>query len=470
MTNPIRLSTLAFIAFTASLGAQTRPSRDVFVRTVDSLVNAALKDGPVAGFGIAVVKGRDTLVMKGYGYADLENDLPVTPQTIFRIGSVTKQFTSAAVMQLVEQGKVSLDDDITKYLPALNTRGKRVLIRHLLNHTSGIPSYTDIGPSFGARLTLDLPHDSLLAMVANLNSMFDPGTAFYYNNTGYYVLGMLIEKVGGKPTYGDYMAEQLFRPMGLSGTMYCGTRPLIKRRAQGYERGPRGLQNAGYMSMNLPGAAGALCSTTGDLVAWTRALHAGTVVKPASFAQMTTPVTFASGRPMSYGFGIGRDTIAGARTRISHGGGINGFISELAHYPGDTLTIVVLSNTSPAPSSQLATDISRAWYGIPLRTPPPPPKDLPLTAADRTRYAGTYSVIWPDGVRRRARIYEEGERLVITAEAPGGQPMNAAQIRWQGGNEFLSPLGRIQFDVSGSSATGFYVARGARPLEGRKVP
>src|SRR5439155_16678032 len=136
--------------------------------------------------------------MRGYGLADLENQLPVTPQTVFRIGSITKQFTSAAVMQLVEQGKINLDDDITKYLPTIPTHGRHVLVRHLLNHTSGIPSYTDIGPRFGEVMRLDLSHDSLIAIVAHDSLMFEPGTHFYYNNTGYFTLGMLLERVTGK--------------------------------------------------------------------------------------------------------------------------------------------------------------------------------------------------------------------------------------------------------------------------------
>src|SRR5438094_2331680 len=186
----------------AILGATTSaaqgPSRAVAVRQIDSLATAALRNGPVAALSVAVVKGRDTLVMKGYGFADVENEVPATAETVYRIGSITKQFTSAAVMQLVEQGKVGLDDEITKYFPGFPTHGQRILVRHLLNHTSGIPSYTDIPKRWGRVAMVDLPHDSLLALVSGDSLMFAPGSAFYYNNTGYYMLGMLLEKVTGK--------------------------------------------------------------------------------------------------------------------------------------------------------------------------------------------------------------------------------------------------------------------------------
>ncbi len=215
----------AFLAAGAS--AQTPrgiPSRAAVTHVADSIAESVTRNGGVAGLAIAVLRGNDTLVMKGYGSADLENDLPATAQTVYRIGSVTKQFTSVAIMQLVQQGKLSLDDDVTKYVPNAPTHGRRILVRHLLNHTSGIPSYTDVGPEFGRVARLDLSHDSLLAVVRDDSLQFEPGSHFYYNNTGYYLLGMVIEKVTGKP-YGDYVRDALFVPNGLTSTVYCSVGP-----------------------------------------------------------------------------------------------------------------------------------------------------------------------------------------------------------------------------------------------------
>jgi len=467
----LSLATLILTASATSL-AHAQPARgaqvprDVIARATDSLANAALKSGPVAALSIAVVRGRDTVVMKGYGYADIENDIPATAQTVFRIGSVTKQFTSAAIMRLVEQGKVSLDDDVTKYVPNAPVQGQKVLVRHLLNHTSGIPSYTDVGPAFGRRMRLDLSPDSLLAIVRTDSLQFEPGSHFYYNNTGYYLLGMIIEKVTGRK-YGEYLNETFFTPHGLSSTMYCSVSPIIKRRAQGYERSPNGLVNASYISMELPYAAGSLCSTVGDLVAWTRLLHSGKIVSAPSFQAMTTPVKLPVPRPMSYGFGLVSDTL-GSHRRIQHGGGINGFISSLAHYPNDSLTIVVLANTAPAPSDQLADDIARIVFGMPARTAPARPVDLPIAADESARLAGNYRLYWPDGGRRPTRIYVENNQLMIQIE---GQPA-LKMLKQAEPNTFAlsNQPGRVRFDIVNGKVVGFVVDRGARSVEAIRVP
>jgi D-alanyl-D-alanine carboxypeptidase len=255
-------------------------------RTIDSLVNDALTEGPVAAMSVAVVRGHDTIVMKGYGLADVENDVRASERTVYRIGSITKQFTAAAVLQLVEQGRLSLDDSIGKHLPTVPAGWRRIPIRQLLNHTSGIPSYTSAGPRWATRMRLDLPHDTLIGIVANDSMDFAAGSQFRYNNTGYYLLGMLIERLTGR-SYADVVRDQLAMPLGLRATLYCETRPLIKHRAQGYQVGSDDkLANADALSMTQPFSAGALCSTVGDLVAWQRALAAGRVVKPSSYTAM----------------------------------------------------------------------------------------------------------------------------------------------------------------------------------------
>ncbi|MGH9888071.1 MAG: serine hydrolase domain-containing protein, partial [bacterium] len=388
-----RLRAIGLLLCAATTVAAQTQSRAALVERLDMIAGTPVKSGAVAGMAVAVVKGRDTLLLKGYGLSDIENQVPVTPQTVFRIGSITKQFTSSAVMQLVEQGKVDLDDDMSKYIPQYPTRGRRIPVRYLLNHTSGIPSYTDVGPRFGNVARLDLSHDSLVAVIASDSLVFEPGTHFYYNNPGYYMLGMLLEKVTGKP-YGDYLAERLFAPNGLSSTVYCDTKRIIPHRAQGYDRAQGKLVNTEYISMQLPYAAGSLCSTVGDLVSWTNKLAGGQVVLPASYKQMTTPVTLPSKRPMSYGFGLTVDTIGGRRL-VSHGGGINGFISSLMFVPEESLTVAVLANTSPAPSDATAANLIRAVLGLPTPAPPAP-QDLAMTPEERVRYVGSYELTRPD--------------------------------------------------------------------------
>jgi D-alanyl-D-alanine carboxypeptidase len=439
----------------------SRVTRDVIARAADSLADAAIRTGNVAALSIAVVRGGDTIVMKGYGMANLENDVPATAETVYRIGSVTKQFTSVAIMRLVEQGKLSLDDEVTKYVPNAPTHGRRILVRHLLNHTSGIPSYTDVGPAFGRRARLDLPHDSLLAIVRDDSLQFEPGSHFYYNNTGYYLLGMILERVTGKP-YGEHLRESLFVPNGLTSTVYCSVGPIIKHRASGYDRGRNGLVNTDYIGMDLPYAAGSLCSTVRDLVKWTSLLHSGKLVNATSFAAMTTPVKLTSGRPMSYGFGLSVDSV-GTHLAIHHGGGINGFISELAHYPNDSLTIAVLANTAPAPSNQIAEAIARVAFGMPAESGPERPADLPIPADELARLAGNYMVTWPDGSRRPTRLFAQGEQLMLQIE---GQP--ALRLMKQSApNTFavMNQPGRVRFDVANGAVVGFVLDRGARPLE-----
>jgi len=467
------LPSAAFFALTLQSAAQAQAargapaSREAIAHAADSIADAIIKRGRVAALSIAVTRGRDTLVMKGYGLADVENDVAATAQTVYRIGSVTKQFTSVAVMQLVEQGKLSLDDDVTKYVPNAPTHGRRVLVRHLLNHTSGIPSYTDVGPSFGRVMRLDLSKDSLIATVRDDSLQFEPGSHFYYNNTGYFLLGMVIERVTGKP-YGDYLRDALFAPNGLTSTVYCGTMPLIKHRARGYEGRPSGLVNADYISMDLPYAAGSLCSTVSDLAAWTRLLHGGKLVNASSFTTMTTPTKLTSGRPMQYGFGLFMDTL-GAHRRIHHGGGINGFISELAYYPDDSLTVVVLSNTVPAPAEQVADNLARVAFGLPyLPERPTPPADLPIPADEIARLSGNYKVTWPDGSKRNARIYANGEQLMLQLEnQPAVRMMKQAAPNTYAA---MSQPGRIMVDVVNGKVVGFVIDRGARPLEAVRTP
>jgi D-alanyl-D-alanine carboxypeptidase len=460
---PSRFSAaLASLTVVAAAHGQTA-SRAALVQRIDSIVSRPMSTGNIAGMAVAVIKGRDTLLMKGYGMADLENQIPVTAQTVFRIGSITKQFTSSAVMQLVEQGKVSLDDEMTKYIPSYPTRGRKILVRHLLNHTSGIPSYTDIGPRFRRVARTDLARDSLVALIANDSLLFEPGSHFYYNNTGYYMLGMLLEKVTGKP-YGEYLAERLFAPNGLTATYYCDTRHIIPRRAQGYDRDRTGFVNTDFISMELPYAAGSLCSTVGDLVHWTQQLSSGAVVNAASYREMTTPVKLPSGRPMNYGFGLTSDTIGGRRV-ISHGGGINGFVSLLMYVPQDSLVVAVLANTSPAPSDAVAAAITRAVLGV-AQPQPAAPKTIALSAAERASYVGSYVLTRPDASKSKVRVSEENGELMLQ---PEGQ--TAAKMTAQGNHVFVAQgAGRLTFDVVNGRATGFVMGGGGRPLEAVRAP
>jgi D-alanyl-D-alanine carboxypeptidase len=456
------LLALSLIGPYAPAAAQ-RPSRAVLQRTVDSLVANALAEGPVAGVSVAVVRGKDTVVMKGYGLADVENEVPATVQSVYRIGSITKQFTAAAVLQLIEQNKLSLDDTIGKFLPTLPVAWRGAPIRQLLNHTSGIPSYTSAGPRWFSKMRLDLSHDSLLAIIAADSMDFARGSQWRYNNTGYYLLGMLIEKVTGR-SYADVVRDQLVAPLGLRATMYCETRAVIKHRAQGYQVTPDDkLVNADPLSMNQPFAAGALCSTVGDLIAWQRALAAGRVVKSGSYAAMTAPEGAAKGP--GYGYGLSVDTLGG-RSRVQHGGGINGFNSMLMYYPADTLSIAVLVNTNGPWADRLANNIARAALGTPLQATPPRLADLPTTAEERARFAGTYRLLLPNGRTLNLRVFERDGKLMAQGDGQGETP-----LRYQGNSVFGAAFDRsmrLTF-APGNPTPKITLLQGGATIDGPRV-
>jgi CubicO group peptidase (beta-lactamase class C family) len=442
------------------VGALTAPAARAqdtrsLIRYVDSVANAAVAEHRTAGVSVAVVKNGRTILAKGYGFADLENDVPATAETVYRIGSITKQFTSAAIMRLVEQGKLSLDDTLQKFLPNFPTQGNRVTVRHLLNHTSGIKSYTSLGPRWARVIRLDLAPDSVVALFANEPFDFKPGDAWAYDNSGYFLLGMIIEKVSGKP-YGQYVKDELFTPLGLESTIYCDQAPLIKHRAQGYAPQPGGgFINAEPLSMTQPYAAGSLCSTVTDLAAWTLALSSGKVVSPASYKAMATPGTLNDGKPLTYGFGLGIGTLGGHR-QVSHNGGINGFISELHHYPDDSLVTVVLTNTGALAAVQLERLIARRALGI---------KDLPAVAIDAPaleRFVGEYAI-----GTTRLKVFVEGGRL--RAQPPGAPAFGLKHV---GGGRFVrDDNDDVQFEfAAGTPAPSFVRRQGGSAITATRLP
>jgi D-alanyl-D-alanine carboxypeptidase len=361
-------TTVALLVLTLQLGqapAGTRPpaAGNPLATDVDTIVQDAMRDGRTPGVSVAVARGGRIVFTKAYGLANVELNVPAGVESVYRIGSITKQFTASAMMQLVEEGKLSLDDPIEKFLPDFPVRGRRITIRHLLNHTSGIKSYTSLGLKFLAVTRQDLSHDDLIALFKHEPDDFQPGEKWLYDNSGYYLLGVILEKVTGYK-YGDYVQRRIFTPLGLSSTIYCDVEPIVKNRAAGYQLGMAGeLRNADFISMKNPFAAGALCSTVKDLVTWTSALAGGKVVSAASYAQMIAPTKLADGKEQAYGFGLMPGQLEG-HPQIAHGGGINGFMSMLIYFPKDDVTVAVLSNSSLGPASRIANRVGRAALGL----------------------------------------------------------------------------------------------------------
>lgn len=355
---------------------------DALRRTIDSIMNAPIAARRVIGASIAVVRGRDTIAIKGYGKANVELDVPSDPAMIYEIGSVTKQFTGAAIMQLVEQGKVSLDDDVTKYV-AFNTAGRRVTLRRLLDHTSGIKGYTEM-QSVRALMPLTLRRDTLLRLVEAVPGDFAPGEEQIYNNSAFFLAGLVIEKVTGI-SYDQYVQKHLFEPVGMKDAHYCSETQIRGRKTSGYDFDASGPIQKRPLSHVWPYAAGSLCMTARDLVSWNHVLHRTTTLMRAdTYRQMITPDTLNDGYRVRYAKGLGLTPVLGHRA-LQHGGGINGWTSQNTYIPDESLSVVVLYNSSgPSSPGEAAEAIVRAVLGA------VPPKAVAI-AGDAARFVGSYA-------------------------------------------------------------------------------
>ncbi|MHB1328438.1 MAG: serine hydrolase domain-containing protein, partial [Gemmatimonadales bacterium] len=292
--------------------------------------------------------------------------VPATAETVYRIGSVTKQFTAAAIMRLMEQGKLSLDDTLQKFLPSFPTQGNRVTVRQLLNHTSGIKSYTSLGPKWARTMRIDLVPDSMVALFATEPFDIKPGDAWRYNNSGYFLLGVIAGKVTGTP-YPALVEAALLAPLGLGSSSYCHNARLIPKRAQGYAVDQGVVINDHPISMNIPAGAGSLCSTVLDLLAWQRALDGGRVLDAKLLTAMRTGQV-KSGARGQYGYGVAIGALQD-HAQVAHSGGINGFSSWLANYPDDRLTVVVLTNNASGQAPALGAALARLVLGLPAPAP-----------------------------------------------------------------------------------------------------
>ncbi len=429
--------------------------------TLDSLAQGFVESKSTPGTAVAVVRGTDTLLFRGYGSANLELATPVSATSVFEIGSVTKQFTAAAVLQLAEQGKLALTDSIGRWVPNLPVKWRRVTITQLLNHTSGIPSYTEVGESWEKRWGEEMTGAQLVALSAAKPFDFAPGTSWKYNNTGYVLLGMLLEARAGR-AWGEDFAARFFAPLGMARTMYCERKLVIPDRAAGYSReGKDRWTNAAYLSMSQPHAAGALCSSIGDLVTWNRALHGGKVLTPSSYAAMTTPA--GSAAPKQYGFAIGRQELSG-HTVLTHGGGIPGFLTANSFVPDAQLSVTVLTNGDANDPGELATQLTRAALGVPLESKPKPAPlvPVPVSPAELRRYAGVYNLVL--GSPRPFTVVEKAGKLFGQLEGQGPNEMVPLGNHTFGTD--FDPTVRIVFTMAGETATKMTLNQRGQTAEG----
>jgi CubicO group peptidase (beta-lactamase class C family) len=400
---------LAVVAGAAPLAAQPRTPPTA---TLDSIAAANIARDRTIGAVVAVVKGNETLFLQPYGKADVESDSAMHTDAIFPIGSITKQFTAAAILQLRDEGKLSLDDDVTKWFPDFPTGGARLPLRRLLDHTSGIPSLPELNRFRGDP---NASRDSIYAVIARSTLRFAPGTAQSYSNRAFWLLHLVVETASGM-TYPQYVERSFFQPLGMTSTGICHGVPGLARRAAGYfVRNGETRRAPEIVGPVVDLGSGALCSTAADLATWLQALHGGRVLSPSSYAEMIRPATLADGTPLRYGMGVAVRQDARGNPYFGHAGEITGYAASASWYPEAQMAIVVLMNNS-IDSSPTGLADQLAGQLLPGTLPSPRP-----FTGDAEALAGTYTGITGAGPATM-EVARTTDGLTISINGAAAQP------------------------------------------------
>jgi len=402
---------------------------------VDSIVRRALRDRGIPAVSVAVMRGGEIVFARGYGVADRESGIPATAETVYGVGSISKLFTAAAVMRLVEQGRVGLDDPVGVHVSGFPIRGHTVLVRHLLQHTSGVPDFVLL-PGFEA-MEQGAPERhtraDLFTLFRDRPLAFAPGAGWAYSNSNYTLLGLVVE-AASRSTYARFVEDDLVRPLGLLDTFSCDARVDGSGRARGYSLQDGRIVPAPFFNPNTAVGDGGICSTAVDLVRWMHALASGAAVGRESWSRMSSGSPLADGFRPDYGFGLNLGGFDG-RDRLGHSGHAPGFTATLGFYPDDDLVVAVLTNQGAAWPESIEKAIVRRVLGRPA----PNLRRLLLSQEGRERYAGVYDTgNFPLVVRAEA-----GE-LWIDLKGP-------VALEYQGGDVFVSSTDpdavRLEFGV-----------------------
>ncbi len=316
----------------------------------------------IPGLTLKIIRDGKEIKTAAYGLANVELNVPAKPETVFEIGSVTKQFTAAGVLLLAQDGKLSVDDRISKHLKDTPAAWANVTIRHLLTHTSGIKSYTGLD---GFQLWRHLTQAQFIQAIGKEPMEFQPGDSWKYCNTGFSLLGYIIENVSGK-NYWDFMGERVFQPLGMLATTNRLPSLIIPNRAAGYEQTNHVWINRDS-DLTEVFSAGAIASTVGDLAKWNAALDGDRLLNAASKAQMWTPVKLNDGKTRKYGFGWNVDAVEGHKN-IGHGGSTSGFSASIQRFPDDRLAVIILTNTDEEIATTLARKLATFFFAKPGAT------------------------------------------------------------------------------------------------------
>ena len=374
-------------------GNQAQSSNQAIADEMTAYLQACLANRYFMG-SVLVARAGEVLLSAGYGMANLEHDVPHTPQTKFRIGSITKQFTAAAILQLQEQGLLEVHDSISTYLPDY-PNGEQITVHHLLNHTSGIPNYTELD-NFEQTTKIKVTLDDLIARFSGEPLEFTPGERYRYTNSGYVVLTKIIETVSGH-SYADYLQHHILEPLGMVDSGYDRQEVILPHRASGYIFSGEAYQNADFVDMSWPSGAGGMYSTIEDLYKWEQGLYTDTVLSASSREMMFTPKVVVraeeDGKGYYHGYG-GIICTHYERKLLYHGGGIDGFSTRIARYPDERISIIVLTNidaASATPVVPIANDLAAILFGEPYELPKQR-QAIALDPAIYDAYVGQYEL------------------------------------------------------------------------------
>lgn len=422
-------SFVAVIICVASIGApqhaHAQAPKEGLVAAVDAVVARARSAHSIPGVSVVITSGNEVLLAKGYGFADVESSVPVTSGTVFQIGSISKQFTAAAVMRLMEMGRCSLDDSIVDVLPGLSPTWRDVRLRHLLHQTSGVPEFLfhpkfaemDRNPSSSA--------DELRALIVQQPLRFQPGSRWSYSNSNYTLLAAVIERISGKP-YEQFLDEHFFVPLGLRTIHHCSSEPTATNHARGYVVRDKKVRRAPTENLNLARGDGGLCASAEDLARWANALASGRVVTPASYRQMITSTAVRSEDTPAYGFALSLLELNAEHPKVSHHGAMLGFTGMLARYPNQETVVAVLTNRGGLWADGIEEAIARQVFGLPALRP----QDMVVPKAERARYVGNYDL----GAFSVRITSEPDGRLWLHAP----RPAPTAPLLFQGEHRFVS--------------------------------
>ena len=341
------------------------------------------------GAAVNIIRNGKIIFRKGYGLANLELNVPIEPNMVFRIGSITKQFTAVCILKLFEQGMLTLKDDINKHLPDFNTHGHKISIENLLTHTSGIPNYNEMAEWQKVR-SMDITPEELIALFNGKNLEFNPGDDFMYSNSGYVLLGVIIEKITGMK-YSDFIREIIFNPLKMNQSYYDTSEMIIPNRVNGYSRNGHEYSNASYLNINHAYAAGSLASTIDDLAIWDNSIYKGKIVNINLLSKAFKPFMLRNSISTNYGYGW-RVYLHEGLSMYEHAGGINGFLACSLRIPEEKVFISILSNCDN-PQEMLPDFVALNLSNILLNKPLNKIKSkINLPANKLDDYIGTYHI------------------------------------------------------------------------------